>query len=85
MKDSNEAKTKLPTERGFTASAGSAIPMWLVMTRDGKDDKWRPCAAYATKIQAAVYASGCSDPVRMKIIAGVFSPNDQAMRPEAEQ
>lgn len=61
---------------GCAPSDGSAkIPLWLVMGRNNKDEPWHPCAAYGTKIQAEVYASGCSDKDRMKIVAGLFSPN----------
>lgn len=73
-KNTKSAKQNRP--RRFAEARDSAkIPLWMVMGRDGKDQPWQPYAAYGSRLQAEVYASGCSDKNRVKIVAGAFSPN----------
>ena len=57
------------------ASSSAKIPLWIVMGREDKDKPWKAYAAYPSRIQAEVYASNFSTSDKVKIFAGVFSPN----------
>jgi len=73
-------KPEAPNRRSPASGGSAKIPLWMVMGRDGKNEPWKPYAAYGSRLQAEVYMCGCSDRNRVKIVAGLFSPNEKAER-----
>lgn len=54
----------------------NGLPMWVICGRDTPESNWKPYAAYPTNAQAQVYASGFSREDKVKIVSGLFFPNN---------